>query len=293
MSISFSGTGGTGPAGTSWKDTDRASSETYQPYIDSTLQQAVGNQINGTSVFVICGLEPPWQTVMDGSLLLSGNRATGDFLQNMLLSIAEFEKNAEAEDPSLTNLQDLISFNQLYNWPNLEAQQRQPSRDLMDSWLAGVKPLIVATLGNKVAGWVCNHQVKPLQDCLAEAGMARIDVVPAEHPMPIVVIPHLHPGFNARMSRSLAQLKVYWYSWVAAWVHIDVAVRMLRTLLNINRMDLCTEIIDKAKAILEGTQFFDVFRAFKNEVSLAWSLFDPRRTTTSSTTPSDESVLRE
>ncbi|OIW28990.1 hypothetical protein CONLIGDRAFT_704286 [Coniochaeta ligniaria NRRL 30616] len=277
-----------------WKDIDRAASATYQPYIDSTIQQAVAKQINGTSIVAICGLEPPWQTVMDGSHLLSGNRATGEFIRNILLSMAQLEENAEADHSSLKTFEDLISFNQLYNWPNVEAQQRQPSRGSINSWLASVKPLVVATLGNKVAGWVCNQQVKPLQNCLAEAGVARIVIAPAEHPTTIV-IPHLHPGFNARTSQSLAQLKVYWYSWVATWVHIDVAVRMLRfpRTTTTDRLDLCREVIDNATAILEGTEFFSVFSALKNQVSLEWSSSDLRRITTISATPSDESLLRE
>jgi len=65
---------------------------------------------------------------MDGSHLLSGDRATGEFIRNILLSLAKLEEDVEDEDPSLKNLEDLISFNQLYNWPNIEAQQRQPSR---------------------------------------------------------------------------------------------------------------------------------------------------------------------
>jgi hypothetical protein len=100
--------------------------------------------------------------------------------------------------------------------------------------------------------------------------VARIVIAPAEHPTPMIVIPHLHPGFNARTSQSLARLKVYWYSWVATWVHIDVAVRMLRfpRTTTTDRLNLCREVIDNATAILKGTEFFSVFSALKNQVSL-------------------------
>lgn len=65
---------------------------------------------------------------MDGSHLLRGNRATREFIRNILLSIAQLEENAEADHSSLKTFEDLISFDQLYNWPNVRAQQRQPSR---------------------------------------------------------------------------------------------------------------------------------------------------------------------
>ena len=61
-------------------------------------------------------------------LLLIASNPTGEFHRNILLSMAKLEENDEADHSSLKTLEDLISFNQLYNWPNVGAQHWQPSR---------------------------------------------------------------------------------------------------------------------------------------------------------------------
>lgn len=102
-------------------------SEIYQPYMDSTFQQAVGEQISGTPVLGICGLEPPAMTVMDGTPFLSSNRAIGEFIGDILLSLANLEVNTQMNSP-LGMLEGIISFNNLYNWPNPQAKQLKASR---------------------------------------------------------------------------------------------------------------------------------------------------------------------
>ena len=111
---------------TIWSVEDHRTAELYKPYIDSTYRQAIFKQINGTSLAVLCGEEPPLRTILDGSTFFSGQRASGEFVKNILLSIARLEQ--ENDEPLIDCLESLIGFNQLYNWPGLSRLQRGPPR---------------------------------------------------------------------------------------------------------------------------------------------------------------------
>ncbi|OAA61274.1 hypothetical protein SPI_05298 [Niveomyces insectorum RCEF 264] len=56
-------------------------------YINSTYSQAQPRQINGTSVAVICGQDPPLESLDDGAPFFSGARATSSFVVSTLSSM--------------------------------------------------------------------------------------------------------------------------------------------------------------------------------------------------------------
>ncbi|RYP42686.1 hypothetical protein DL767_000055 [Monosporascus sp. MG133] len=99
----------------------------YQPYIQNCIQQALPVQFKGITLAVICGEEPPFRTLRDGSLFWSGERASGEFVTSILRSIEGIEQDAQRS--SIEKLQSIIGFNQLYNWPGPAKSQRDPSRD--------------------------------------------------------------------------------------------------------------------------------------------------------------------
>jgi hypothetical protein len=94
---------------------------------------------------------------------------------------------------------------------------------------------------------------------LAEAGVARMVNVPGDSPLPIIVIPHLHPGYHVRTSMPPAQFKVYWYSWVATWVHMDTAIKILRNWPHgtLHRETLCKQVMQIARNTLRGSGYYD------------------------------------
>lgn len=65
-------------------------------------------------------------SIKDGAHLLSGTRATSDLVRSILISMASLE--ASTSSVSIKPLEDLVSFNQLENWPNLDSGQRRQSR---------------------------------------------------------------------------------------------------------------------------------------------------------------------
>lgn len=106
-----------------WSDYNPAPTETF---VHSTITQALPMKINGTTLAVICGLDPPRSTMKDGASFLSGKRATGQLIKGILDSIARLEFGTQFS--SATSLQSLIGFNQLYNLPGLPGEARERSK---------------------------------------------------------------------------------------------------------------------------------------------------------------------
>lgn len=81
--------------------------------------------------------------------------------------------------------------------------------------------------------------------------------LPGHPEVPFIAIPHVHPGSFVRTTMSSAGFKLFWYSWVATWVHLDAAVHVLQTDpgKRLNRHALCAEVLQIASNKLKGTGF--------------------------------------
>lgn len=96
-------------------------------YIISTADQAVARVgVGGLSPLAICGLEPPLESIKDGTHILDGMRASSGLLRSILTSMASLE--TDFNDNSIKPLEDLVNFNQLLNWPDLNSDQKRQSR---------------------------------------------------------------------------------------------------------------------------------------------------------------------
>lgn len=105
-----------------WKNYNPVPTESF---VESTINQALPMKFSGATLAVICGMEPPHSTMKDGASFLSGKRATGLVIRNILDSIARLELGTQ----SSTNIfQSLIGFNQLFNLPDLRSGARELSR---------------------------------------------------------------------------------------------------------------------------------------------------------------------
>lgn len=83
---------------------------------------------------------------------------------------------------------------------------------------------------------------------MGEAGKARIIFVTQErstNSIPVIAIPHLHPGFIARTRQPNAQHRVVWLSWVCTWVYLDAAVKTLDELRPKPDRLLLSELVQK------------------------------------------------
>lgn len=108
---------------------------------------------------------------------------------------------------------------------------------------------------------------------MEKAGVAQL----TEHRTgPIIVIPHLHPGYVRRRGLSNEQNLIYWYSWVATWVYMDVATDLLsRSTQPIDRLRLCKEISRIAENKLNQSSFYDKLKSAKRGMANAWESFVP------------------
>src|SRR6266699_888049 len=112
-----------------------------------------------------------------------------------------------------------------------------------------------------------------------KAGLARIEELPLDSPLPCIVIPHIHPGYFARTDMSPAFHKVAFLSWIASWVHMHAAVHLLQVCPGIgigSRKALCEAIVGKADKTLREAGFYSLLldtarlaSAVKNPIRLA------------------------
>lgn len=110
-----------------WLEEDRAKEIDRKTYLSGTYSQAVAKSLaHGSFLLALCGHEPPISSVNDGADILSGVRATSSFVRSVLTSMAAVETGI-CNTP-ITALADLISFNQLLNWPHLNSNQKGESR---------------------------------------------------------------------------------------------------------------------------------------------------------------------
>ncbi|TXC04364.1 hypothetical protein FocTR4_00001708 [Fusarium oxysporum f. sp. cubense] len=171
-------------------------------------------------------------------------------------------------DASITSLANLFSFNQLFNWPQLAPKHKQRSRDLFDSWLETIRPLIVASLGQHVYAWVCrpSRRQTPPKSLLNEVGIPRLAQIPNSS-YDAIIIPHLHPGSFARNPSMSSQDQVFWYPWVATWVYMDTAIRLLMShdISYTSRQALCIELHIQAEATLKNAGYFESLQVAKAE----------------------------
>ncbi|KAF5535103.1 hypothetical protein FMEXI_10970 [Fusarium mexicanum] len=196
-------------------------------------------------------------SINDGNNILSGIRATSSLVRT-----------------------NLFSFNQLFNWPQLAPKHKQRSRELFDSWLKAIQPLIVATLGQHVYAWVCqpSRRQTPPKSLLNEVGVPRLAQIPNSI-YDAIIIPHLHPGSFARNPSISSQDRVFWYPWVATWVYMDTAIRLLSShdTSHTSRQALCVELHTQADATLKQAGYFESLQVAKERFTVT------TKTTTSET----------
>jgi hypothetical protein len=114
-------------------------------FINSTISQALPKQVNGITLAVIGGLEPPSKTVIDGACFLSGRRESGRRVKDALELIGSLELGIYPR--RMKSLYSLIGFNQLFNLPKLglskegrkrckvsQSCQRKPSVSTKESY---------------------------------------------------------------------------------------------------------------------------------------------------------------
>ncbi|SPJ71444.1 uncharacterized protein FTOL_01172 [Fusarium torulosum] len=248
-----------------WLDEDRAKEIDRKTYISGTYSQAVAkSSAHGSSLLALCGHEPPISSINDGADILSGVRATSSFVRSVLTSMAAVETGI-CSTP-ITALTDLISFNQLLNWPRLSFNQKEKSRKLFDSWLVALRPVIIVSFGQHVDAWLCQptRRQTPPKSLLKEVGVARTVQIP-NGGTKAIVIPHLHPGSYVRNPTTSSQDKIFWYPWVATWVYMDTAMNLLSRCetLYTSRDVFCIELATQAEAILEEAGYFESLDAAK------------------------------
>ncbi|RBA11529.1 hypothetical protein FPRO05_04701 [Fusarium proliferatum] len=227
-----------------WSEEDKLKEASRETYISGVSAQAVAKSwLNGYALLALCGQEPPISSINDGNNILSGIRATSSLIRT-----------------------NLFSFNQLFNWPQLAPKHKQRSRELFDSWLEAIQPLIVATLGQHVYAWVCqpSRRQTPPKSLLNEVGVPRLAQIPNSI-YDTIIIPHLHPGSFARNPSISSQDRVFWYPWVATWVYMDTAIRLLSShdTSYTSRQALCVELHIQAEAILKQAGYFESLQVAK------------------------------
>ncbi|CAG7561041.1 unnamed protein product [Fusarium equiseti] len=181
-----------------WTYEDVVKEDERRKYIISTANQAIARVgVDGFSPLAICGLEPPLESIKDGTHILDGMRASSGLLRSILTSMASLE--TDINDNSIKPLEDLVNFNQLLNWPDLNSDQKRRSRVLFDSWLGTIQPLVVVSFGQDVYAWLCqpSRRLSPPDSLIEEVGLPRVLEVPGIQ-CPMVIISHLHPGSYAR-----------------------------------------------------------------------------------------------
>ncbi|KAH7218188.1 hypothetical protein DER44DRAFT_804489 [Fusarium oxysporum] len=250
-----------------WSEADKVKEANRETYITGVSAQAVAKSwLNGYSVLALCGQEPPISSINDGSGILSGIRATSSLVRSVLTLMVAMETGVC--DASITSLANLFSFNQLFNWPQLAPKHKQRSRDLFDSWLETIRPLIVASLGQHVYAWVCqpSRRQTPPKSLLNEVGIPRLAQIPNSS-YDAIIIPHLHPGSFARNPSMSSQDQVFWYPWVATWVYMDTAIRLLMShdISYTSRQALCIELHIQAEATLKNAGYFESLQVAKAE----------------------------
>ncbi|KAH7493033.1 hypothetical protein FOMA001_g556 [Fusarium oxysporum f. sp. matthiolae] len=250
-----------------WSEADKVKEANRETYITGVSAQAVAKSwLNGYSVLALCGQEPPISSINDGAGILSGIRATSSLVRSVLTLMVAMETGVC--DASITSLANLFSFNQLFNWPQLAPKHKQRSRDLFDSWLETIRPLIVASLGQHVYAWVCqpSRRQTPPQSLLNEVGIPRLAQIPNSS-YDAIIIPHLHPGSFARNPSISSQDQVFWYPWVATWVYMDTAIRLLMShdISYTSRQALCIELHIQAEATLKNAGYFESLQVAKAE----------------------------
>ncbi|KAF5983347.1 hypothetical protein FCOIX_3245 [Fusarium coicis] len=190
------------------------------------------------------------------------------------------ELEAGVCDASITSIANLFSFNQLFNWTQLAPKHKQRSRELFDSWLEAIRPLIVATLGQHVYAWAClpSRRQTPPKSLLNEVVVPRLAQI-SNSIYDVIIIPHLHPGSFARNPSISSQGRVFWYPWVATWVYMDTAIRLLSShdTLNTSRQGLCFELHIQAEATLKQAGYFESLQVAKEDFTVT------TKTTTSET----------
>ncbi|KAG7422373.1 hypothetical protein Forpe1208_v001463 [Fusarium oxysporum f. sp. rapae] len=171
-------------------------------------------------------------------------------------------------DASITSPANLFSFNQLFNWPQPAPKHKQRSRDLFDSWLETIRPLIVVSLGQHVYAWVCqpSRRQTPPKSLLNEVGIPRLVQIPNSS-YDAIIIPHLHHGSFARNPSIPSQDQIFWYPWVATWVYMDTAIRLLLShdISYTSRQALCIELHIQAEATLKNAGYFESLQVAKAE----------------------------
>ncbi|KAF4990121.1 hypothetical protein FGRMN_8649 [Fusarium graminum] len=250
-----------------WTNKEKRKEHERSTYITGTSEQAVAKSwIRGHSLLAICGQEPPLNSIEDGTQILSGVNATSGLLRSILTSMASSETGSS--NTSIKPLEDLISFNQLQNWPGMDSDQRRRSRELFNLWLRLIKPLVVVVFGNQVYAWLCqpSRPLSPPDSFLRQVGVPTTVAIPGSE-CPTIIIPHLHPGSYARNPTTASHDKLFWYPWVATWVFIDTAIRLLSQdeTLRHSRPKLLIELELEASTTLGQAGYFKSLEAAKFE----------------------------
>lgn len=105
-----------------WKKTEDKPSEEY---LTTVWRQASPKQVYDTSLFAICGRDPPRETIRDASTFLEGERKAAHFIREILLLMMSIETGTVHS--SLGELENITGFSQMLAWPDIKGEDRKRS----------------------------------------------------------------------------------------------------------------------------------------------------------------------
>jgi hypothetical protein len=89
-----------------------------ETFVTSTVSQALPKQLKGMTLAVVCGEEPPAETMKDGAPFFSGERQTSKFVKDILESMGHLETDQPLS--SIRSLYDLMGLTSYTAYSNLE-----------------------------------------------------------------------------------------------------------------------------------------------------------------------------
>lgn len=88
-----------------------------------------------------------------------------------------------------------------------------------------------------------------------------------------IVIPHLHPGRDAKSRQAVVQRRVYCLTHFITITYADTAIDLIRSAKagSFDRQGLCEYIMDHSQARLERAGFWPIFQRAKDELAVSWA----------------------
>lgn len=138
-------------------------------------------------------------------------------------------------------------------------------------------------MGDRFVGSVVEHQLTMLRGYLRHVGHARLAYFldPKLDPeanllckSAFILIPHFHPGFDARGSQTVVQRRLYLLTYALTWIYLDTAINVVSysSIDSQDRQKLCEHIMKLADARLMDVGFWSIFEDNKAEMCQTWRL---------------------